>query len=98
LTKYFFSQDHKRIGIQFLLSSLVLFVIGGGLAMAIRWHLAFPQGDFPMRWLIPKSFLTEAPANATQWTQGWPIKLTDDVQIDGKTIEKDATGMVLSVN
>src|SRR5262245_59349945 len=78
ITKYIFSQDHKRIGIQFLLTSLAFFVIGGLLAMALRWHLAFPERDFPMRWLMPKSFLAEAPANATQWTPGWPVKLADD--------------------
>ncbi|MBI3463740.1 MAG: cbb3-type cytochrome c oxidase subunit I, partial [Planctomycetes bacterium] len=41
LTKYIFSTDHKIIGIQFLFSTLIFFVIGGLLAMGVRWQLAF---------------------------------------------------------
>src|SRR5438132_10761767 len=77
LTKYFFSRDHKRIGVQFLLSSLLFFLVGGLLAMAVRWHLAYPHGNFPMHWLMPKSFLAKAPALPTEWTQGWEVKLNE---------------------
>jgi hypothetical protein len=98
ITKYFFSRDHKRIGIQFLFSSLFFFVIGGLLAMAIRWHLAYPQGDFPMRWLMPKSFLAEAPANPTQWKEGWRVKLLDNVEVEGAQIQKDTEGAVHRMN
>ena len=43
LTKYVFSTDHKVIGIQFLFSGLIFFVIGGLLAaMAVRQQLAWP--------------------------------------------------------
>ncbi|MEM9413523.1 MAG: cbb3-type cytochrome c oxidase subunit I, partial [Planctomycetota bacterium] len=43
-----FSVDHKVIGIQFLLSSLIWFAVGGGLAMAIRWQLAWPWSEMPI--------------------------------------------------
>ncbi len=40
--KYVFSLDHKVIGIQYMTYSLFMLVIGGLLAMLVRWQLAFP--------------------------------------------------------
>jgi cytochrome c oxidase subunit 1 len=40
--KWIFSTDHKTVGIQFLFTILFLFLIGGGLALAVRWQLAWP--------------------------------------------------------
>ena len=34
--KYVFSTDHKMIGRQFLISSLVWLFVGGGLALVVR--------------------------------------------------------------
>jgi cytochrome c oxidase subunit 1 len=48
LFRYVFSTDHKIIGIQFLFSGLIFFVIGGLLAMAIRWQLAWPWSPMPI--------------------------------------------------
>jgi cytochrome c oxidase subunit 1 len=48
LFKYVFSTDHKVIGIQFLFSGLIFFVIGGLLAMAVRWQLAWPWKPMPI--------------------------------------------------
>ncbi len=45
LKKYLFSTDHKTIGIQFLFMGLTFFVIGGLLAMLIRWQLAWPDAQ-----------------------------------------------------
>ncbi len=45
---YVFSTDHKVIGIQFLTSGLIFFVLGGLLAMAVRWQLAWPWKPMPM--------------------------------------------------
>src|SRR5689334_11161658 len=42
IKKYIFSADHKTIGIQFLFMGLFFMVIGGLLAMLIRWQLAWP--------------------------------------------------------
>jgi cytochrome c oxidase subunit 1 len=46
--KYVFSHDHKIIGIQFLFSGLIFFVLGGLLAMAVRWQLAWPWKPMPV--------------------------------------------------
>ena len=48
LTTYVFSRDHKVIGIQFLISTLLWFVVGGLLALAVRWQLAWPWADMPI--------------------------------------------------
>ncbi len=48
LLKYVFSTDHKVIGIQFLVSGLLFFVLGGLLALAIRWQLAWPWSHMPI--------------------------------------------------
>jgi cytochrome c oxidase subunit I len=42
IRKYVFSTDHKIIGIQFLFLSLLGLLVGGLLAMMIRWQLGFP--------------------------------------------------------
>ncbi len=48
LSRYVFSRDHKIIGIQFLFSTLIWMVVGGLLALAIRWQLAWPWSDMPI--------------------------------------------------
>ena len=48
LATYIFSTDHKVIGIQFLFSSLIWLAIGGLLAMAVRWQLAWPWTAMPV--------------------------------------------------
>ncbi|NEP16562.1 MAG: cytochrome c oxidase subunit I [Leptolyngbya sp. SIO4C1] len=46
-TDYFtFSTDHKVIGIQYLVTAFVFYMIGGALATAMRTELATPQPDF----------------------------------------------------
>ena len=40
LSTYVFSLDHKIIGLQFLFSTLLWFLVGGLLALGIRWLLA----------------------------------------------------------
>src|SRR3954452_7792734 len=47
LTRYVFSTDHKVIGIQFLFSGLIFMAIGGLLALAVRWQLAWPWSPVP---------------------------------------------------
>lgn len=42
LKKYIFSTDHKIIAIEFLLLGLAFFIVGGLLAMLVRWQLAYP--------------------------------------------------------
>src|SRR5579862_1385961 len=45
--KYIFSEDHKIIGIQFLFSTLIFLLIGGGLALLVRVQLAWPHAELP---------------------------------------------------
>lgn len=45
---YVFSRDHKIIGLQFLFSTLLWFLVGGLLALGIRWQLAYPWSDMPI--------------------------------------------------
>ena len=41
-----FSTDHKVIGIQYLVTSFLFYLIGGALATVIRTELATPAPDF----------------------------------------------------
>jgi cytochrome c oxidase subunit 1 len=48
LRKYIFSEDHKVIGIQFLISALLFLLVGGGLALLVRLQLGFPGANIPL--------------------------------------------------
>jgi cytochrome c oxidase subunit 1 len=55
--KYIFSLDHKIIGIQYLLTSMVMALIGGTLAMLIRLQLGYPGWRWPeLQALMPGGF------------------------------------------
>jgi cytochrome c oxidase subunit 1 len=46
--RYIFSRDHKVIGIQFLFTSLTFLILGGLLALALRWRIAWPESEVPL--------------------------------------------------
>ena len=46
--KYIWSQDHKMIGRQFLITSLLWLFVGGALALIVRWQLAYPNQEIPL--------------------------------------------------
>jgi len=46
ITKYIFSIDHKMIAKQYLISGIVMGVIGVGLSMLFRMQLAWPEESF----------------------------------------------------
>ncbi len=48
LRRYIFSTDHKVIGLQFYFSTLIWFFVGGALALAVRWQLAWPWSEMPI--------------------------------------------------
>ncbi len=54
--KYIFSTDHKIIGIQFLITTVLMLMVGGALALAVRWQLAFPWSNMP---ILGKYFASE---------------------------------------
>ena len=49
ITKYIFSQDHKMIARQFLISGMVWAMIGGLMSVLFRLQLGYPDETFP--WL-----------------------------------------------
>src|SRR6266481_1848193 len=48
ITKYIFSQDHKTIGKQFLITGIAWAVIGGLFSVLFRLQLGFPDQNFPI--------------------------------------------------
>ena len=44
LRKYVFSTDHKVIGLQYMFSCLFTLMVGGLLALMVRWQVAYPTG------------------------------------------------------
>src|SRR6059036_407424 len=56
---YIFSTDHKMIARQFLFMGLLMMIIGGLLAMMVRWELAWPESEVPFTQWIPEPFMTE---------------------------------------
>lgn len=55
IRKYIFSTDHKIIGIQFLLFSLLFLLLGGMLAGMMRWQLGFPDAPMPVGTILPET-------------------------------------------
>jgi cytochrome c oxidase subunit 1 len=61
--KYIWSEDHKTIAIQYLLSTLFFLIVGGLLAMGVRYQLAFPGAPVPLiGGLLPKWLVTDSGA------------------------------------
>ena len=56
---YIFSTDHKMIGRQFLFMGLLMLIIGGLLAMMVRWQLAWPETPVPGLSAIPEPYMYE---------------------------------------
>lgn len=46
--RYIFSRDHKVIGVQFLFTGLIFLILGGLLALAVRWRIAWPTSVVPL--------------------------------------------------
>src|SRR5215203_4214444 len=43
-----FSLDHKIIGLQYAVTSMVFLLVGFGLMMLLRWQLAYPMQPIPL--------------------------------------------------
>ena len=56
---YVFSTDHKTIGKQFLFLGLFMMVIGGLLALMLRWQLAWPETAVPGFGWVPEPYMFE---------------------------------------
>jgi cytochrome c oxidase subunit 1 len=46
--KYIFSSDHKIIGTQYMITSLLFLLFGFFLMMLMRWQLAYPEQPIPL--------------------------------------------------
>src|SRR5215813_14419136 len=63
LRHYVFSTDHKMIGRQFLFLGLFMMILGGLLAMLVRWELAWPESEIPFTHWIPEPYMYEGHMN-----------------------------------
>ncbi|MBI2358436.1 MAG: cbb3-type cytochrome c oxidase subunit I, partial [Deltaproteobacteria bacterium] len=54
---YIFSTDHKMIGRQFLFLGLFMLIIGGLLAMMMRWELGWPETAVPGFGWVPEPYM-----------------------------------------
>lgn len=59
LTKYVFSQDHKMIAKQFLITGIIMGVIAMGLSILFRIQLAYPDQSFPLLEVLLGKFAPE---------------------------------------
>lgn len=55
IRKYIFSTDHKIIGIQFLFTTLFFLLVGGLLAVMLRFQLGFPGEALPGGSILPET-------------------------------------------
>jgi cytochrome c oxidase subunit I len=53
IQKYIFSTDHKVIAKQFLFMSLLFLILGGTLALMMRWQLGWPGQPMPGGGVLP---------------------------------------------
>ncbi|MDB4713349.1 cbb3-type cytochrome c oxidase subunit I, partial [bacterium] len=70
--KYFFSTDHKTIGIQYGLAAGAFLLFGFFLMIVMRWSIAYPHEPLPgyMSWMF---------------TDGWKARWLDDGKVTGET-------------
>ena len=54
---YIFSTDHKQIGRQYLLYGLFMMILGGLLALLVRWELAWPETPVPGFHWVPEPYM-----------------------------------------
>lgn len=58
IRKYIFSTDHKMIGIQYGVTSLLFIALGFYLMMVMRWSIAYPHEPLPewMAWIFSEEW------------------------------------------
>src|SRR5207249_1453686 len=78
IRKYVFTTDHKIIGIQFLFVSLFFLLVGGLLAMQMRWQLGFPGKPMQGGGMLPESMAPGGAARAG-WTLYAPLSARHDL-------------------
>ena len=74
--RYVFSTDHKIIGVQFIVASLIFLGVGGLLALGVRYELAWPQQNVPHAIVLPGTMTNVAPeSNIARWPVGGEVQL-----------------------
>src|ERR1700761_7231864 len=63
LGKYFFSTDHKVVGIQYAITALLFLLFGFFLMLMMRWQLAYPGHPIPVMGKILSRLLGEEMAS-----------------------------------
>jgi len=67
--QYFsFSTDHKVIGIQYIVTAFILFLVGGIFAMVIRGELITPESDLLDRTVYNAMFTMHGTVMLFGWT------------------------------
>ncbi len=60
IRKYLWTYDHKMIGLQYLWTALFFLFIGGGLALLVRFQLAWPNAEVPViGHLLPETLASD---------------------------------------
>ena len=73
---YVFSVDHKMIGKQFLSMGLGMLVVGGLLAMLVRWQLAWPGTAVPGMGWVPEPIMYEGKFDADSYNAFFTMHAT----------------------
>jgi cytochrome c oxidase subunit 1 len=66
------------IGKQFLLLGLMMLLLGGGLALLIRWQLAYPEKPLPLLGASKQFVETGDPDTTSSWDMTWMEWLSKD--------------------
>ena len=83
VSTYIFSTDHKMIAKQFLILGLLMMILGGGLALMVRWQLGYPEQPLPLIGVSQEFLETDEPQTAIdsiwqQWdeegTENWLVE------------------------
>ena len=53
ITKYIFSIDHKMIAKQYLITGLLMGIVGVALSLFFRMQIAWPEESFEMIYTLP---------------------------------------------
>lgn len=65
LSKYIFSMDHKMISKQFLITGIIMGVIGMAMSIAFRLQLAYPDTSFPiLEWFFGSKWAPDGKLDA----------------------------------
>jgi cytochrome c oxidase subunit 1 len=60
IRKYLWTYDHKMIGLQYLWTALAFLFLGGGLALLVRYQLAWPNTPVPLiGWMLPPTVASD---------------------------------------